>query len=460
MQILGIFAGTLYGWCTVGLVWPSLIGMIAVGSTEYCTVTDAFCTGFGNNIPVTIVVVYTLAAFMEESGLSAYLANWFISRKIGEGKPWVFTLLIFLAAYVLSALISLYATIIILWTIFYQICDRIEEEHGSKYTGIVIAGIVIICSITGMMFPFKPFAVIILGLAQKGTGMALDVNFVSWTVYNIIVSLVIMLGYMLICRFIVRPDMTKVKEAGEKFAYLRDEKMTQSQKVASAVLVCFILGLMIPSIVPKTVPGVAWLSNMGVIGMGVLCVTVLAIVKTKEDKSYVNIPQLISKGVNWELITLIAATMPICNALEAEECGVLSTVIAWMTQTFSGLGATAFLVIITVLFIVVIQVTHNLVLMMVFSSTDQDGADLWCKSTAGYHADLLCRFHCILHTGCIFQCSADFWQYRVDSFQAGLFPWLLYSGCCNYCVSRDWYSVGTDHAVRYRRYFYVLFGQR
>ena len=367
MQILGIFAGTLYGWCTVGLVWPSLIGMIAVGSTEYCTVTDAFCTGFGNNIPITIVVVYTLAAFMEESGLSAYLANWFISRKIGEGKPWVFTLLIFLAAYVLSALINLYATIIILWTIFYQICDRIEEEHGSKYTGIVIAGIVIICSITGMMFPFKPFAVIILGLAQKGSGMTLDVNFVSWTVYNIIVSLVIMLGYMLICRFIVRPDMTKVKEAGEKFAYLRDEKMTQSQKVASAVLVCFILGLMIPSIVPKTVPGVAWLSNMGVIGMGVLCVTVLAIVKTKEDESYVNIPQLISKGVNWELIILIAATMPICNALEAEECGVLSTVIAWMTQTFSGLGATAFLVIITVLFIVVTQVSHNLVLMMVFT---------------------------------------------------------------------------------------------
>ena len=58
-----------------------------------------------------------------------------------------------------------------------------------------------------------------------------------------------------------------------------------------------------------------------------------------------------------------------------------------------------------------------------------------------------CRFHCILHTGCFFQCSADFWQYRVDSFQAGLFPGLLYSGCCNYCVSWDWITVlNTPHS--------------
>lgn len=367
MQILGIFAGTLYGWCTVGLVWPSLIGMVAVGSTEYCTVTEAFCTGFGNNIPVTIVVVYTLAAFMEESGLSTYLANWMICRKIGEGRPWVFTLLIFLAAYVLSALISLYATIVIVWVIFYKICEQTGEEKRSKYTGMVIAGIVIICSLTGMMFPFKPFAVIILGLAQKGIGMALEVNFVAWTAYNIIISFAIMLGYLLVCRFVVRPDMTKIKEAGSKYAHLRNAKMNFDQKVAGITLIIFILALAIPSIVPKTVPGVAWMSDMGVIGIGVLCVAILAIVKTKAGNAYVDIPRLIKKGVNWELIILIAATMPICDALEAEECGVLATVIAWMTQSFSGLSATVFLVVVIVLFMVVTQVAHNLVLMMVFT---------------------------------------------------------------------------------------------
>lgn len=231
MQILGIFVGTLYGWCTVGLVWPSIIAIIGVGLTGYCTVTESFSTGFGNEIPITIVVVYTLAAFMEESGLSGWLANWFISRKIGEGRPWMFTFLIFLAAYVLSALISLYATIIILWAIFYKICDQIGEKHGSKYTGMVIAGIVIICSLTGMIFPFKPFSVIVLGLAQNGIGTTIEYNFVTWTVYNFLISFAMMVLYMVVCRFVIRPDMTKVKEAGAQYAYLRDAKMNRDEKL-------------------------------------------------------------------------------------------------------------------------------------------------------------------------------------------------------------------------------------
>lgn len=367
MQILGVFVGTLYGWCTTSLVWPSLIAMLAIGATDYCTLTESFTTGFGNEIPITVIVVYVLAAFMEETGLSAYLANWFISRKIGEGRPWMFTFLIFLAAYVLSALISLYATVIILWVIFYKICDQIGEEHGSKYTGMVVAGIVIICSLTGMMFPFKPFAVIVLGLAGKGLGAAIEYNFVTWTVWNIVVSFLMTVIYLLACRFIIRPDMTKVKEAGAKYAHLRNEKMDKDQKIAMGVLIAFFLGLMIPSILPETVPGMALLSEFGVIGIGTLCVTVMAMVRTKDKKEYVSVPQLISKGVNWELIILIAATMPLSGALEAEESGVLQTVIAWMTQVFSGLSATAFLVIITVLFILVTQVTHNLVLVMVFT---------------------------------------------------------------------------------------------
>ena len=103
MQVLGIFVGVLYGWCTVSLLWPSLLGMVAIGSTAFCTMEEAFSMGFGDDIPLMIIVVYVLAAYLEESGLCKYIANWFISRKIGEGRPWVFTMLIFAAAFVMSA---------------------------------------------------------------------------------------------------------------------------------------------------------------------------------------------------------------------------------------------------------------------------------------------------------------------------------------------------------------------
>ena len=124
---------------------------------------------------------------------------------------------------------------------------------------------------------------------------------------------------------------------------------------------------MIPSILPKTLPAVAVLNEMSILGVGTACIFLLAAVKIKDGSHYINVPHLISKGVNWELIILIGSTMPLCNALEAEEVGVLQTVIAWMTQTFAGLSPMMFLVAFTALFLITTQVTHNLVLLLVFT---------------------------------------------------------------------------------------------
>lgn len=367
MQVLGIFVGVLYGWCTVSLIWPGLVGIVAIGATEYCTVTESFQQAFGSDIPLMIIVVYILAAFLEECGLNQYIANWFISRKIGEGRPWVFTFLIFAAAFFMSAFVSTYATIIILWMIFYKICDQIGEPQRTKYTAMVISGIVIICGLTMAIFPFKAFAVMAIGLTQQGIGQALDINFLTWTLYNTIVCIVMIALFVLACKIVLRPDLSRVKEAGAKNAHLRGQKMNREQKIGTVVLVIFILGLALPSILPDTIPGMAVLEEMSILGVGTLCMVALTLVKKSDGTPYISIPHLISNGVNWELIILISSTMPLCNALEAEECGVLQSVIAWMTATFSGLNAVTFLIAIAAIFLIVTQVTHNLVLLLVFT---------------------------------------------------------------------------------------------
>ena len=278
-----------------------------------------------------IIMVYILAAYLEECGLNQYIANWFISRKIGEGRPWVFTLLIVAAAFFMSAFVSMYATIIILWMIFYKICDQIGEPPRTKYTAMVISVIVFICGVTGAIFPFKAFAVLIIGLTQQGIGQALDINFVTWTIYNVIICVVMIALFLLAYKFVLKPDLSRVKEAGAKNAHLRGQKMNRDQKV------------------------------------GALCMVALALVKKENGEPYINLTHLIAKGVNWELIILVSSTMPICNALEAEECGVLQSVIAWMTQTFSGFSGLTFLIVIAAIFLITTQVTHNLVLILVFT---------------------------------------------------------------------------------------------
>lgn len=358
------------------------MGIVAIGATEYCTVLESFEQAFGSEIPLTIIVVYVLAAYLEECGLNQYIANWFISRKIGEGRPWVFTLLLIAAAFFLSAFVSTYATIIILWMIFYKICEQIGEPPRTKYTAMVISLIVITCGLTGAIFPFKAFSVIIIGLTQQAIGTSLDINFFTWTLYNTIICIAMIAIFLVICKFVLRPDLSRVKEAGAKNAHLRGQKMNRDQKVGTMVLAVFILGLALPSILPETLPGMAVLTEMGILGVGTLCMVAMALVKKEDGKPFVSIPKLISNGVNWELIILIAATMPLCNALEAEEVGVLQSVIAWMTQTFSGLSGTTFLIAIAALFLITTQVTHNLVLILVFTPVlTEMGLTFGCNPT-------------------------------------------------------------------------------
>lgn len=367
MQVLGIFAAAVYGWCMLGLLWPSLLIMILLGCTEYCTVKESFMTGFGNDVVITVFFMFIFAAYLEESGLSQYIANWFISRKIGEGRPWIFTLLLFSAAFVLAAFVSTFATIIIMWTIFYKVCDAVGEEKKSSYTTMGICGLAIASVLPGMMFTFKPFTQIFYGMTVKSTGMTeLVMPFIPWLIYNLVMSAILVGAFMLGAKFILRPDVSKVAAAGEKLAYLRGQKMDTKQRNAMIVLVLFIASQVIPSFLPKTMPLKLLLDNIGILGCAVIALIALMILRSKEGKPIAEVGALVNKGVSWDIIIMLAATMPLCNALESEETGIITSVITWMTATLSDASATMFLILVVILFMLVTQVAHNLVLMLVF----------------------------------------------------------------------------------------------
>ncbi len=366
MQVLGIFAGVVYAWCFLGFLWPSLLAMILLGCTEYCTVKESFSAGMGNDTIITLFCLFTFAAYMEESGLSRYIANWFISRKVGEGRPWMFTFLLLLATYVLSSFVSLYATIVVMWGIFYNVCETIGIEKKSSYSTLMICGIAMVSCLTSLLFPFKVFSQVVYGLVVKATGMALTIEFIPWFVYNFVLSASMTVFFLLVARFIIRPDVSLVKEAGTKYAHLRNVKMNGEEKIAFVVLVLFIVSQLIPSFMPQTIPFVALLNNLGVLGCTAIALVAIAVMRHKNGNPVGHLGNLIRKGVNWDIVIMMAATMPLSAALESEKTGILTTIVSWMTVTFSDVSPTMFLFIIVILFLVATQLFHNVVLMMIF----------------------------------------------------------------------------------------------
>lgn len=171
MKVLGIFIGLLWGWTTIGFVWPSLMGVCALGLSGYQTTLQVLAAGFGAaNNTVLCVFLFIFAAYMDKIGLSRIIANWFISRKICIGRPYVLVLMIFIAAYVLGATISLFTAILLLYSIFYNVCDTLGYKKQEKFAVVVLCGIVYSAMLGFALFPFKAVQIMVLGSLENVSG--------------------------------------------------------------------------------------------------------------------------------------------------------------------------------------------------------------------------------------------------------------------------------------------------
>lgn len=129
MKLIGIFLGLLYAWTTTSLIWPSLLGVVAVAALGIMPMSEFAKISFGNSTVIFILFLFFLLGFAEEAGLVRYLGNWFLSRKIAHGHPWMLTFMILFAAFVAGALVNEVAAILIFWGFITQLPKNLVLNH-------------------------------------------------------------------------------------------------------------------------------------------------------------------------------------------------------------------------------------------------------------------------------------------------------------------------------------------
>ena len=367
MEVLGVFLGVLYGWTFISMIWPSLLGMVACGFTGLMTIQESFLQGFGADIVIITLFVFIFAAFMEQSGLNRWIANWFISRKIVIGRPYIFLTMMVLSAWVLSTFTYVYAAIIVLWSVFYNISKELGFDKRSPFVTCVIFGIVYGGGLGPITLPFNPMNVIVLGLMQSSVG--LTVNYVKFSLFNIVFGLINVALYILAVKFIFRPDTGVLSENVDRFGHLRGKKMNDDQKIAFVALIVFLVMLLLPGVLPKTLPVVSQLSALSVSGSAAIVLIILMIVRnSKSDKNegLLNWSQAAINGVNWDVIILLASTMPISSALESDESGVLAACEAFLSGRIGDLSPLLAIAFVSLTLGIITQFTHNAVLLIIF----------------------------------------------------------------------------------------------
>lgn len=332
MQSLGIFLGLIYLWSFVGTFWPSLLGIIALGLSDCTTMSGAFSMSIGNDTVVQIIFIMALVGTLESLGLSNYIARWFITRKINQGKPWMFSFMFLLATYVLAALTNAMAAIVLSWSILYDILEKLNYKKGEKYSVVMVVGVVYASCLGLATLPFKAVPLIMLGAFQKASN--LQVDYLGYMLLIISMSLLCLMIYMLIVVFVIRPDVSLLKNA-QQDVFGRLEKLNKRQKIASMVMILCIIAMLAPSILPKSFALTILLSSLSASGIIVVGVIVLTLLKI-EGKPLLNFKQVAGENIAWDLVFLAAAAMSVFAAMITEETGIKTFLSGILLPLFSG----------------------------------------------------------------------------------------------------------------------------
>lgn len=366
MDVLGVFLGALYGWIFIGFIWPSFFAMLVLGMTEYASITSVFSSGFGDSSVLIIFFMFIFAKVLDECGLTNYMTNWFVSRKICIGRPWVFTWIFFIGAILISGVINMYGGIIILWYAMYNLFKDLGFKKGDGYVGYMIGGIVFISTLSVFVMPFLPMTALILGFAATAVpGISVPTG--AWMVIGPIFIVSVITGYVLIGKYVLRINVELLKAAGDKYANLRGQKMDKLQKFGMIVLAAFVFIVLVPVLLPIGNPLKMLLNNYGGLGAAVVCICLACYFKRDEENF--NFGRMVYSGVGWDLIILLAATMPLCAAMESDATGIVVTVLGILGPLVSNLSPFVFIFAVLLLFGITTQVVHNMVLIIAFMPT-------------------------------------------------------------------------------------------
>lgn len=361
MHILGIFIATFYGWIFIEFIWPSLLGLVALGLTQYNTIGGGFIEGLSNDNTVNILLMFVFAAYLEKTGCLKWITLWLISRKSLVGKPWTFTMVFICAIIPISIFINVYAGIIMMWAMFATVCDAVGYTKKDMFVTYVCGGIAQIGGIVSICFPFQPFSQLIFSLAGPAVGIN-ELPFAQWCLMGVATIILFPLMYFILGRFILRVDASKLATMGDEFAKYRNIKMNQEQKFGLILLCIFIALIVAPTVTSGSVQ--AFFNNFNIQGASLFCLVLAFLYQMYSGEKLYSFGDMVAHGVSWDLIILFIVTFPLCTAMESEEAGVISTIIGAIMPIVNAVSPMVFLMLVCIIFCLCTQVAHNLVLII------------------------------------------------------------------------------------------------
>lgn len=362
MKYLGIFVGLIYLWSFVEMLWSSMIALVVLiftGQTGEAITKSAF----GNSIIIMCIFAMLIIFALAQTGVFDYLVNWILKLKILQGRPWLLSYALIIGAFVIFALGGELPLLFVFWEMIYKIADSVGIKRKSMYCGAMVVGLMYanVCGLASM--PYKPGFAFVMGTFSSITGMP-PIEVLPAMVVCLAGSVTTLSLYVLMMRFLLRVDLSALKNANPTTLVKELPPMDKRQKFAAFYLIFFLVALMSTGLVKYISDGgvSAAIQRMGTVGMCWLLAALLLLIKI-DGKPMMEVRK-IAGMVTWDAVLLMAIAFTLSPMMTAEETGVSAWVMGLINPILGGHSPYVFMVILCVITIVLTNLANNTVVMI------------------------------------------------------------------------------------------------
>ena len=364
MQVAGVFVGVVWLWVTIGFLWPSLIALVAFGLTDFASFGQVVQMAFGSQVPMLLLFSMVLFGSPEHVGATSYITRWFLSRKIFNNRPIVFSFIFFVATYSISVAVNVTPALVLMWGVLYSVLKELNYKPGDKYSTLMIIG-TFLGAISGQAsLPFRGSTLAILSAFETSSGMPMPP--LQYILLGFIMSVTVFVIYCLFMKFVFKPDTSKIAHVNaEMFNKNPLPPMTKLQKANFFGLLLFVFLVLLPSFLPADFIITELIEGLQPVGIAILLIGVMCMVKI-EGQPILDFKAVAAKSVHWEVYLFVVAAMAITGALTNEATGILDMLVTVLGPILGGHSPIMLFIIMLLIAIFATSFASSLVIGVAF----------------------------------------------------------------------------------------------
>lgn len=366
VNTMATFAAVIFLWIFVGTVWPSLLGFACLVMFCGADFTTLAANSFGHwGVPFMFSAMLLNAALLE-AGVIQTVANWFISRKICKGRPWIFVLMFLGSAFLLGLVLDCLPVIMVYLALIDSICKELGYEKGNAFGKMLTMGIAV-CVITAYAATPISHGIAIMMMAWLDS-VGHPISFLQYISVGIPYGVLFFALQMLLFRFLCKPDFTKFEAYDPEARKSAVQKFDKNAKINVTAFVAVVIMWLLPDAFAPIMPSVATYFRtisstvppmIGCTALALLYVDGKPCFDVNEGLKKVSIPTLV----------FVVGIQAFVYAMGAEYTGISTWLANIFAPSLSKLPPTAFVFMILLVVVITTQFLSNMVVQSMFFFT-------------------------------------------------------------------------------------------